>query len=135
MLLYTNEIKDIRQSAGLLPINSFWISGTGAMNGALAAVEPCTTPVIEVLRAPALSDDWPAWTAAWRNLDATFIAQLHTALDKGEAISLTLCGERNSQTWTSSTRRGPLQSIGSHLAGMFAGMFAGKRVPALLQAL
>ena len=33
MLLYTHEVNEARMRGGLLPVNSFWVSGTGALPG------------------------------------------------------------------------------------------------------
>ena len=48
------------------------------------------------------------------------------ALEAGGPVSLTLCGERRAQTWS-----GKAQGWARRLAAMFAG----KQVPALLEAL
>ncbi|MES2635395.1 MAG: hypothetical protein V4669_20680 [Pseudomonadota bacterium] len=131
MLLYTHEVNDRRQSAGLLPINSFWISGTGALPASAQGNSPVAMDVKDTLREPALAQDWAAWSAAWRELDATLLASLGSALDKGEPISLTLCGERSSRTWTMPSGRSFLRKLGARMTGALAG----KRVPAALEAL
>jgi hypothetical protein len=100
MLLYTLPLNDARQRAGQLPVNSFWVSGTGALP--TGGVRP--TPGLQVtpgLRDAALAGDWRAWAAAWQQLDARDCAGLLADLDRGRAVRLTLCGEANAQTWSS----------------------------------
>ncbi|HZY16277.1 MAG TPA: phosphoglycerate mutase, partial [Ramlibacter sp.] len=70
MLLYTLDLNDARQRGGLLPVNSFWASGTGALP---AGYEPPVSNGLQVspyLRDAALQGDWRAWAAAWQQLDA-----------------------------------------------------------------
>ncbi|MDO8251996.1 MAG: phosphoglycerate mutase [Rhodoferax sp.] len=100
MLLYTHPVNDARVARGVLPVNSFWLSGTGALAPALQqpAVEP--QPLVATpLRAAALNEDWTAWTQAWARLDATECAALLAALAQGDPCQLTLCGERHAQTF------------------------------------
>jgi hypothetical protein len=40
------------------------------------------------------ADDWEAYAQAWAALDAGEIAQLLARQQAGEAVRLTLCGER-----------------------------------------
>jgi hypothetical protein len=83
MLLYTHPLNDERVARGLLPVNSFWLSGCGGHQSTSA-----TSPVVdERLRAPALADDWAAWAKAWQTLDDGPLAQR-------DITRLTLCGER-----------------------------------------
>lgn len=86
MLLHTHEINRQREAEGLLPVNSFWLSGCGA-----ARAESAHDAVLdERLAPPALAEDWPAWAAAWGELDALFTT--------GAPARLTLCGERSALT-------------------------------------
>ena len=100
MLLYTLPLNDERQRGGQLPVNSFWVSGTGALpaDGVRAAPGLQVTPY---LRDAALSGDWHAWAAAWQQLDARECARLLADLERGREVRLTLCGESNAQTWSS----------------------------------
>ncbi|QJW83683.1 phosphoglycerate mutase [Ramlibacter terrae] len=99
MLLYTLPLNEERQARGLLPVNSFWVSGTGSLP---AAFRPAGAPqVTQALREPALVDDGAARAAAWQRLDANEIAGLLTDVDAGRAVRLTLCGEANSRTGSS----------------------------------
>jgi hypothetical protein len=71
--------------------------------------------------------DWRAWAAAWQQLDAKECARLLQAVDKGEAATLTLCGERSARTWSSRPAGALLRRLG--------GLFGGRQVPAVLESL
>ncbi|MEN9538390.1 MAG: hypothetical protein RLZZ126_625, partial [Pseudomonadota bacterium] len=99
MLLYNHPVNDARAAQGLPVVNSFWISGTGAMDPAEAP--PLRQPMphmITTLRAPALQEDWAAWSHAWQQLDAGLFTELATRLQQAEDITLSVCGERGSVT-------------------------------------
>jgi len=100
MQLYTHPLNDERIAHGLLPINSFWLSGCGVAQAA-AGPEPTVDPR---LRAPALADDWAAWAKAWDTMDEGPVAQAAARVAAGEPVRLTLCGERGSVTYASSPR-------------------------------
>jgi hypothetical protein len=90
MLLYTHPLNDERAARGLLPVNSFWLSGCG-----VAQPEGPGLPTVDDrLRGPALADDWAAWCKAWDTLDAGPLAALLARAEAGEPAALTLCGER-----------------------------------------
>lgn len=90
MLLYTHPLNDERATRGLLPVNSFWLSGCG-----VAQPEVGKPPTVdERLRGPALADDWAAWSKAWETLDAGPMAALRAQAEAGKTAALTLCGER-----------------------------------------
>jgi len=98
MLLYTHPVNDARQAAGLAPVNSFWISGAGALPQDLPP-----SPAVrldDTLRAGALRGDAAAWAQAWSQLDAQAIPPLAQALERGEAVRITLCGEASARSWT-----------------------------------
>jgi hypothetical protein len=98
MLLYTHPVNDARSARGVLPVNSFWLSGTGSLSAPTPA--PATAPlVISTLRTAALNEDWASWSQAWAALDATEITTLLAALTRGEPVQLTLCGERQAQSF------------------------------------
>ena len=101
MLLYTHEINEARSRAGLLPVNSFWVSGTGALPPTAAAAPPAGLRLTHYLRDAALNDDWNGWASAWQQLDAKECARLAADLDAGRDVTLTLCGERRAQSWSS----------------------------------
>ncbi|MBW8723153.1 MAG: hypothetical protein JF626_15250, partial [Polaromonas sp.] len=45
------------------------------------------------------ADDWDAYAKAWAALDASEIAALLARQQAGEAVRLTLCGERGANTF------------------------------------
>ncbi len=90
MLLYTHPLNDARSARGLLPVNSFWISGCG-----VSQAESRASPrVDERLRAPTLAEDWAAWAKAWQTLDEGPLRELLAEAEAGRPAALTLCGER-----------------------------------------
>ena len=100
MLLYTHAINDERLRAGLLPVNSFWASGTGALAESALPAQPPALQMPTALRDAALLQDWSGWTASWQQLDNDKCRSLNDCLDRGEAATLTLCGEANARTWS-----------------------------------
>lgn len=105
MLLYTHPINERREAQGLLAVNSFWLSGCGVAQPARAPA-----PGVEArLRGPALAEDWAAWARAWETLDEGPVAGMLAALERGDALRLTLCGERSSLTLA--PRRGAWQRL------------------------
>jgi len=104
MLLYTHPLNDERVAHGLLPVNSFWVSGTGALPAAFQPAWPQDLRVAGDLRAPALRGDAAAWLEAWRTIDSREGARLAAALQQaGGPVTLTLCGERRAQAFTRPT--------------------------------
>jgi hypothetical protein len=100
MVLYTHPLNDERIARGLLPVNSFWLSGCGVPQAATAP-----EPTVDLrLRSPALNEDWAAWVKAWDTLDDGPIADAATRAEQGQPVRLTLCGERGSVTWQSAPR-------------------------------
>lgn len=70
MLLYTLPLNDLRAARRQLPVNSFWISGTGALPAGKAGVahsqgerEKFTLP--RSLALAVFNDDWAAYAQAW----------------------------------------------------------------------
>ncbi len=104
MLLYTHPVNEVREAAGLPPVNSFWVSGAGALDAVPGSIPP--VQVDDRLRAPALTGQAEDWAARWRDLDAQALPPLLEALDAGQDIALTLCGERHARTWTSPSPAG-----------------------------
>jgi hypothetical protein len=102
MLLYTHAVNDERTRGGLPPVNSFWVSGTGALPATARSAPPAGLQITHYLRDAALRGDWAAWAGAWQQLDEKELARLNTRLDQGEAVTLTLCGERQAHTWAAS---------------------------------
>ena len=102
MLLYTHPVNDARSARGLPPVNSFWLSGSGALPiGYQPPPASAHATVPDTLRRAALAQDWPAWTRAWHDLDANQLRALLQAQNKGQSVHITLCGERHAQCWQS----------------------------------
>lgn len=110
MLLYNHPVNDARDARGALPVNAFWLSGSGVLTRKTdtlnntphahpAAQSPQPPTVISTLRDAALREDWSNWASAWQTLDATQIKDMLDAQHRGESVQLTLCGERHAQTW------------------------------------
>ncbi|RUP34078.1 MAG: phosphoglycerate mutase [Curvibacter sp.] len=115
MLLYTHPFSEARQLRGAPAINSFWISGCGALPAQWQ--EPADTPqVLDDLRGPALAGDWNAWSVAWKQLDAGPIARCLSAAHQGAEVELTLCSEQSSHSWQG-PRGGMLSRWVRHLQG------------------
>ena len=106
MLLYTHPLHDARVARGDFSVNSFWISGSGALDAAPPA--PAAQPLVaQQLTAPALQQDWQGWAQAWQALDAREGAALLAALDQGAApVRLTLCSEQHALPYVHAPRRG-----------------------------
>jgi len=92
MLLYSHPLNDEREAHRELPVNSFWLSGCGVRQ---PSSQPPELRVDERLRAAALAEDWGAWVEAWHAIDAGPLLQLREAAERGQAVTLSLCGERN----------------------------------------
>ena len=112
MLLYTHPVNDERAAKGQRSVNSFWVSGSGALTG--AAIANPRVNVNKSLAPSAFANDWAAYTAAWTQLDATHIAQLLAQQNSGETVRISLCGESNSVTFESVPR-----TLFSRLKGAF----------------
>jgi len=123
MLLYTHPVNEERVRGGQLPVNSFWVSGTGELPPGRKTAAPPGLRLTHYLRDAALLQDWPAWASAWRQLDERECPQLQQALDRGDSVALTLCGDRHAQTW---------RSQGAGWARRLASAFARKRASDLL---
>jgi hypothetical protein len=99
MLLYTHQVNEERTRGGLPAVNSFWVSGTGALPLSRPPAPPPGLRITHYLRDAAMLQDWHAWVSAWQQIDARECAGLLQALDRGEHVAVTLCGERNARTW------------------------------------
>ena len=104
MLLYTHPLNDARSARQLPTVNSFWLSGTGALSQPVAAIAT-TASVSGSLVAPrnlaqaVFADDWSAYANAWQTLDANDIAAWLTRQSAGEKLKLTLCSESTAETF------------------------------------
>jgi hypothetical protein len=113
MLLYTHPVNDARTEQGLLPINSFWLHGAGAVPADFRAPNAEAPSMPLSLRDAAVSENWAGWSQAWQALDAGPVTQALALLEQGRPVTLTLCGERAAQRfeWR---RRSLLQRIHHH---------------------
>jgi hypothetical protein len=111
MLLHTHPINAEREAHGVLPVNSFWLSGCGIAQPEAAH----DARLDDRLSAPALDEDWPAWSAAWATLDAELVS--------GAPERITLCGERGSVTCARAER-----SLWQRVAATFSGPRAARDV-------
>jgi hypothetical protein len=112
MLLYTHAINDRRLAAGHMAVNSFWVSGAGALR--TKPVLQRETTIVDDLRTPALHENWDWWTGAWQQLDNTLIKALSDKAWRGEPVNLIICGERTAQHWCNYT-----PSLGKRFLGLF----------------
>lgn len=93
MLLYTHALNDAREATGRDVLNSFWLSGCGTHQPDRGEAPR----VLDALRAPALREDWAAWSEAWRALEGGPLREALAHARRGEALRLSLCGERHAQ--------------------------------------
>ena len=112
MLLYTHAVNDERASKGQSSINSFWVSGSGAL--ADTTTDAPQVNVTRALASSAFTNDWAAYSQAWAQLDATDIAQLLAQQNSGEPVRISLCGDSSSVTFESVPR-----TLFSRLKGAF----------------
>lgn len=114
MLLYTHPFNDAREARRQLPVNSFWLSGTGALPAAFGPA-PLDVAAPRDLAQAVFREDWTAYAEAWAALDSGAIAQLLARQRAGETVRLTLCGEHSAQTFASSP-----QGILARISSLFA---------------
>jgi hypothetical protein len=126
MLLYAHPLNDTRAVRGLLPINSFWVSGTGALPGEFDPAQAAGCSVLDALGKPGLHADPAAWAQTWQALDAGPIRALLEQARRGTPVELTLCGETAAQTFS-------LQPQG--LWARLSQRFAATDLPSLLHSL
>ena len=131
MLLYTPPLTDARVAQGLPAVNSFWVSGTGALPPGLALSSqnrslssPALTPfnsagsafggsagapitVPNALRDAATLGDWSAWAQAWRQIDST------------ECVALLQAGQLKSDANAPDKNRARLTLCGERSAQTF----------------
>ena len=103
MLLYTHPLNDLRQSRGQLPVNSFWLSGTGALPAAYGTAPAGITAPRHLAQA-VFNEDWAAYDKAWEQLEHDAISPLLTRQRGGATVRLTLCGEHSAQTFETSAK-------------------------------
>ncbi len=101
MLLYTHAINESRAAEKKLPVNSFWLSGTGAFDGASSVLQADVNMPRELASA-VFAGDWAAYARAWAAIDSGEVAGLVARQQADEVVRLSLCGERGFETWESS---------------------------------
>ena len=105
MLLYTHPLNEAREARGLPTVNSFWLS------------HQVFTPtdshffVDLSLRESALQSDWHSWLESWQAIDSKLAQAISPTSQSGQALEITLCGERHS-IWLAAHRPiGMMQKI------------------------
>ena len=126
MLLYTHPVNDARAAKRQRAVNSFWISGSGALPDTFDPMTPPRLTTPRNLAQAAFNDDWAAYAQAWAALDATEGADLLARQQRGDSVMLSLCGERNALTFETA-RIGLLAKITS--------LFEAQPLPMLLEQL
>ena len=104
MLLYTHPLNDERSAKRLRTVNSFWLSGTGALVPA-EPTQPTQKPHVTVNRAlaqAAFANDWAGHAQAWAALDAGDVATWLARQTAGESVRLSLCSESQALTFETS---------------------------------
>ena len=114
MLMHTHPVNEAREARGVKPINSLWLSGTGAV------VDLRDDVSIDERLDDAV--DEASLHAAWVALDRDMIAPL--AASAGDA-KLTLCGPRASVTLSRPPRRGWWQRLSRQAASDVATLLRG----------
>jgi hypothetical protein len=128
MLLHAHPLNAEREARGLPVVNSFWLSGCGrALAGGHAGDQAGAAPHVELtLRAAALAEDWGAWAAGWRRIEAGVLRELEATLARGDDVRLTLAGERAAVTFGRAARG---------LLARMKGLLSRPSVPELLASL
>ena len=106
MLLYSHPVNDVRAAHGRMPVNAFWISGTGSLPSAPAPQPAATalhTALNTALRKSALRDDAWDWAQAWQALDATQGPRWLELARNATDWSITLCGATQAHRYTAQT--------------------------------
>ncbi|MBK6854547.1 MAG: hypothetical protein IPG93_23985 [Burkholderiales bacterium] len=129
MTWHDHPINEAREGRRLPVVNSFWLSGCGV---AQAAPLPADLVLDERLAAPLLSGDWLEWCQAWQALDVGPITDLLARARAGQAIELTLCGERLANTWRTPQQARSLWQRTQHKLGGWFGASSAPDVRALL---
>ncbi|MGV8803379.1 MAG: hypothetical protein ACWA6Y_00275 [Polaromonas sp.] len=115
MLLYTHATNDEREARRQLPVNSFWISGSGNLPSAFSVEENPSITLPHSLAQAVFKEDWAGYAQAWQALDAGEITGLLARQRAGESVRLTLCGECSTQTFESQRA-----SLGSRISSLFS---------------
>jgi hypothetical protein len=101
MLLYTHAVNEARTAQRKLPVNSFWLSGTGALQTGFSAKTDVNVEMPRNLLEAAFAEDWAAYASAWQALDSGVVREALLQQQSGQPVRLSLCGERGFETWES----------------------------------
>ena len=112
MLMYQHPLNDQRIANGQLPVNSFWLSGTGVLPENTPLQCPQDVHIDDALRTALLATNMVDWIAAWERLDATILSEARQAVTAGASVALSLCGERLAVTWQAGPAQPTLGRIG-----------------------
>lgn len=123
MLLYQHPVNEGREAQGQLTVNSFWISGNGTVpqDPARLAQRPAGLELADAPRQALLKGDLAGWQGAWQALEASRLQALAQQAEAGQAVQLTLCGERHAVTLSAVAPQGWLaRTLGKLKQGMQA---------------
>lgn len=99
MLWYQHPVNEQREKCGLAAVNSFWLSGCGALPAPPTAKDaPALLCVDDQLQQALMRMDIPTWLNAWEALDSGLLAEACQAMQQGKTVRLSLCGERHAVT-------------------------------------
>lgn len=127
MLLHDHPINAAREEKGLRPVNSFWVTGAGALPPDYAG-ERHDLQYIDALENATIAGDWRAWAVAWKELDNRLVPQWQAHADRGMPLKLTLCGDAKAFTWAGGQHQ---DSVWSKLGGLFSKEATGALKPGI----
>ena len=81
MLLYTHPVNDARSARGVLPVNSFWLSGTGALPQPQPPAAERHPIVASALRDAALNEDSTVVDLSFKDAGQGILQRLEVLLD------------------------------------------------------
>lgn len=117
MLLHEHPINEARLQQGQKPVNSFWLSGAGALPTGYDREQQHNLEYINALENATIAGDWRAWAVAWKELDERLVPQWQAHADRGMPLKLTLCGDAKAFTWVSGQSQ---DSVWSRLGNLFS---------------
>ncbi|MCX8522076.1 MAG: hypothetical protein ORN28_11150 [Rhodoferax sp.] len=94
MLVYAHPVNTAREKRKLLPINSFWVSGTGDVPTGFTPAASC---IRHDLRQASQDDNPDAWLQAWQTLERAVFLPLLEQVQSSQPARLTLCGTHAAQ--------------------------------------
>lgn len=117
MLLHNHPLNEGRHEKGLLPINSFWVTGAGTLPEGFHPLDKKDLQYISTLENATIGNDWRAWALAWKEIDTKLVPQWQAHVDRGMPLELTLCGDAKAFTWASNQVQ---DSVWSKLSNLFS---------------